>query len=62
MKPSRYDHDKALEMAWSGQLTEEEINICDIITGAYAASTDVQNEHYEEFKEIELRFDCSIHT
>ena len=61
MKAIKFDHDKALEMTWSGQLYEYEVIICDIVAGGYASSIEVSNEHYENFNEKEILFGCSIH-
>ena len=57
MKPNRYDHDMALKLAWSGQLNDEDVNICNIIAGGYITSTDVSDDHIKHFRQIETQYD-----
>jgi len=56
-KPNLSDHDKALQMCWSGLLTDHEKNVCNIIAGAAICNERCQADHYQEFCEIEARYD-----
>ena len=50
--PTRLDHDQALQLCWSGTLSEDDRTICNIIASSRAAMEPVEAEQYEAFQAI----------